>query len=114
MPLTDVHLKAYDQLWDIAVRGNVQTVYILSATAVFILLIAILNFINLFTARAVNRVKEVGVRKVVGALRGQLINQFISESVIVAFNDVSRLEYDRKDKTCNVVHAKNADQYLPP
>jgi len=84
MPVTDVHLKAYDQLWDIAVRGNVQTVYILSATAIFILLIAILNFINLSTARAVSRVKEVGVRKVMGAFRRQLIYQFISESIIIA------------------------------
>ena len=84
MPVTDVHLKAYDHLWDIAVRGNVQTVYILSATAIFILLIAILNFINLSTARAVNRVKEVGVRKVMGAFRRQLIFQFISESIIIA------------------------------
>ena len=84
MPMADVHLQAYDQLWDIAVRGNVQTVYILSATAVFILVIAILNFINLSTARAVNRVKEVGVRKVMGAFRIQLIYQFISESIIIA------------------------------
>ena len=84
MPVTDVHLHAYDQLWDIAVRGNVQTVYILSATAIFILVIAILNFINLSTARAVNRIKEVGVRKVMGAFRIQLIYQFISESIIIA------------------------------
>lgn len=85
MPLADVHLHAADHSWDIAVRGNAQTVYILSATALFILIIAILNFINLSTARAVARVKEVGVRKVVGAFRGQLIYQFISESVIVSF-----------------------------
>jgi putative ABC transport system permease protein len=85
MPVRDIHLHASDQMWDIAVRGNAQTVYILSATAIFILIIAILNFINLSTARAVNRVKEVGVRKVVGALRGQLIYQFISESVILSF-----------------------------
>jgi putative ABC transport system permease protein len=84
MPMKKIHLHASDQVWDIAVRGNAQTVYILSATAVFILIIAILNFINLSTARAVSRVKEVGVRKVVGALRTQLIYQFISESVIVA------------------------------
>jgi putative ABC transport system permease protein len=84
MPLEKIHLYASDQNWDIAVRGNAQTVYILSATAIFILLIAILNFINLSTARAVNRVKEVGVRKVVGAYRTQLIYQFISESVIIA------------------------------
>jgi putative ABC transport system permease protein len=85
MPVRDVHLHAYDQLWDIAVRGNIQTVYILSATAIFILVISILNFINLSTARAINRVKEVGVRKVMGAFRLQLIYQFITESVIIAF-----------------------------
>ncbi len=84
MPMADIHLHASDQKWDIAVRGNAQTIYILSATAVFILIIAILNFINLSTARAVNRVKEVGVRKVVGAYRSQLIYQFISESVVIA------------------------------
>lgn len=84
MLLERIHLHAYDQQWDIAVRGNAQTVYILSATAIFILVIAVLNFINLSTARAVNRVKEVGVRKVMGAFRIQLIYQFISESVIIA------------------------------
>lgn len=85
MPMKDVHLHASDQTWDIAIRGNAQTVYILAATAIFILIIAILNFVNLSTARAVARVKEVGVRKVVGAFRTQLIYQFISESVIVSF-----------------------------
>jgi putative ABC transport system permease protein len=85
MPIEKVHLNAYDQLWDVAVRGNIQTVYILTATAAFILLVAILNFVNLSTARAANRVKEVGVRKVVGAQRSQLINQFISEAILVAF-----------------------------
>ena len=84
MRLDRVHLYAYDQRWDIAVRGNAQTVYILSGTAIFILIIAILNFINLSTARAVSRIKEVGVRKVMGAFRTQLIYQFISESVIIA------------------------------
>lgn len=84
MPIAQVHLYAYDQLWDIAIRGNIQTVYILSATAIFILIIAILNFINLSTARAVSRVKEVGVRKVMGAFRIQLIYQFISESIVIS------------------------------
>lgn len=84
MRMDKIHLHASDQLWDIANRGNAQTVYILAATAVFILIIAILNFVNLSTARAVNRVKEVGVRKVVGAFRLQLIYQFISESIIIA------------------------------
>lgn len=84
MPISKIHLYAYDHLWDIAVRGNIQTIHILSATAVFILLISILNFVNLSTARAVNRIKEVGVRKVIGAIRAHLISQFILESVIIA------------------------------
>lgn len=85
MPVADIHLHAHDQLWDIAVRGNARTLYILTAVALFILIIAILNFVNLSTARAINRVKEVGVRKVMGAFRSQLINQFVSESTIIAF-----------------------------
>ena len=85
MRVEDIHLRAHDQLWDIAVRGNAQTVYILTGIAFFILIIAMLNFVNLSTARAINRVKEVGVRKVMGAFRSQLINQFVSESAIIAF-----------------------------
>jgi putative ABC transport system permease protein len=85
MPIEKIHLYAYDQLWDVAIKGNVQTIYILTGIAGFILLIAILNFVNLSTARAINRVREVGVRKVMGAFRSQLINQFVSESVIVSF-----------------------------
>jgi putative ABC transport system permease protein len=84
MRMDKIHLHSSDLLWDIAVRGSAQTVYILAATAFFILIVAILNFINLSTAKAINRVKEVGVRKVVGALRSQLIYQFISESIIIA------------------------------
>ncbi len=63
--------------------GNINNVYIFSIVAIFILIIACINFINLTTARAVERAKEVGVRKVVGAERKQLTMQFIGESVIL-------------------------------
>lgn len=63
--------------------GNITNVYIFSIIGVFILLIACINFVNLTTARSADRAKEVGIRKVVGALRGQLAGQFIGESVIL-------------------------------
>jgi putative ABC transport system permease protein len=63
--------------------GSISNVYIFSIVAVFILLIACINFINLTTARSVERAKEVGIRKVVGALRQQLARQFIGESVLL-------------------------------
>lgn len=63
--------------------GSLSNVYIFSVIAVFILLIACINFINLTTARATERAKEVGIRKVIGAIRKQLTIQFLSESVII-------------------------------
>src|SRR5215204_146645 len=65
------------------ISGNINDVYIFSAIALFILLIACVNFINLTTARSAERAKEVGIRKVVGAVRFQLARQFISESIII-------------------------------
>jgi putative ABC transport system permease protein len=65
------------------ISGNINNVYIFSAIALFILLIACVNFINLTTARSAERAKEVGIRKVAGALRFQLAKQFISESIII-------------------------------
>jgi putative ABC transport system permease protein len=63
--------------------GNINNVYVFSIIAVFVLLIACINFINLTTARSVERAKEVGIRKVVGALKTQLAAQFVGESVIL-------------------------------
>lgn len=65
--------------------GDLHNIRIFSAIALFILLIACINFINLTTARATERAKEVGIRKVIGAARKQLISQFLSESVIICF-----------------------------
>ncbi len=64
-------------------NGSVTNIYIFSTVAIFILLLACINFVNLTTARASERAKEVGVRKVTGATRGQLVRQFLGESVLV-------------------------------
>ena len=65
-------------------HGNKKMVYIFMSVAILILVIACINFINLATARATDRSKEVGLRKVLGALRGQLVSQFMIESVLYA------------------------------
>ncbi|HXB08087.1 MAG TPA: ABC transporter permease [Puia sp.] len=79
-PLRDVYLRSTR---DGSKTGNITNVYIFSIIGVFILLIACINFINLTTARSADRAKEVGIRKVVGALRGQLARQFTGESIIL-------------------------------
>jgi putative ABC transport system permease protein len=84
MPLTDIHLHSNKQ-YEIETNGDVTYVYIFSVIAVFILLIACVNFMNLSTARSANRAKEVGIRKVIGSLRTNLITQFLTESVLLSF-----------------------------
>ncbi len=79
-PLRDVYLHSTR---DGSKTGNMNNVYIFSIVAIFILLIACFNFVNLTTARSSERAKEVGIRKVVGAGRPQLARQFIGESVIL-------------------------------
>lgn len=79
-PLRDVYLHSKR---DGFVTGNINNVYIFSVIGLFILLIACVNFINLTTARSAERAKEVGIRKVAGALRGQLARQFIVESILI-------------------------------
>ena len=83
MPLTDIHLHSKETI-QLAPNSDIQYVYIFSAVALFILLIACINFMNLATARSANRAKEVGVRKVLGSERHQLIGQFMTESVLMA------------------------------
>ncbi|MCP1384127.1 ABC transporter permease [Runella salmonicolor] len=84
MPLTDIHLRS-DRYPEIGVNGSIQYVYIFSAVALFLLLIACINFMNLSTARSSNRAKEVGIRKVMGTERQTLIAQFIAESTLTSY-----------------------------
>lgn len=79
-PLKDIYLHSKRGGQEV---GSINNVYIFSIVAVFILLIACINFINLTTARSVERAKEVGIRKVVGAAKGELAAQFIGESVVL-------------------------------
>ncbi|MCG8604876.1 ABC transporter permease [bacterium] len=81
-PLTRIHL--YPLSNEIQSGSNINYIYIFSAIAVFILLIACINFMNLATARSANRAKEVGLRKVVGANRLQLVKQFLGESIVIS------------------------------
>ncbi|WP_435357068.1 ABC transporter permease [Emticicia sp. SJ17W-69] len=83
-PLLDIHLKS-DRIYELNTNGNIQYVYIFSVVALFLLLIACINFMNLSTARSANRAKEVGIRKVMGTQRNSLIIQFMSESVLTSY-----------------------------
>lgn len=83
-PLQDIYLHSSDFKFDMGKRGNITYVNALIIIAVFIVIIACFNFINLSTARAVRRAKEVGVRKSIGAEKRQLIFQFIGETMLVA------------------------------
>jgi putative ABC transport system permease protein len=84
IPLSRIHLYSHKDS-ELEANGNIQYVYIFSVIAFFILLIACVNFMNLSTARSSGRAKEVGVRKVLGSLRKNLITQFLTESMLISF-----------------------------
>ncbi|MEO7991455.1 MAG: ABC transporter permease [Chryseolinea sp.] len=83
-PLNEIHLYS-DLMADVPGGGNIQYVYIFIIVGIFILAVACINFMNLATARSARRAKEVGLRKAAGAMRFQLIRQFLAESSLIAF-----------------------------
>jgi putative ABC transport system permease protein len=84
-PLTSIHLRSHLQ-YELAANGDIRYVVAFSVVAAFVLLIACVNFMNLATARSAARSKEVGLRKVVGAGRAELVRQFLGESFLfIAF-----------------------------
>lgn len=86
MPLTDVHLYSVGISSPfLSTLGDIKYVYIFSAIALFIMVLACVNFMNLSTAQSATRAKEVGIRKVLGSERKQLIRQFLSEALLYSF-----------------------------
>ena len=82
--LTDIHLYSHTD-YEAEPNGDINRVYIFSAIALFILLIACINYMNLSTARSALRAKEIGIRKVIGARKKELIFQFLGESIIISW-----------------------------
>ncbi len=83
-PIEDIHLNS-SLKWELEPNSDKLYVYIFTLIGVFITLIAAINYMNLATARASERAKEIGVRKVIGALKSSLVNQLLLESVITCF-----------------------------
>jgi putative ABC transport system permease protein len=82
-PLTSIHLNSHLK-FEIETNGNILYVYVFSAIAIVILLIACINFVNLATSRSEKRAKEIGIRKTLGSSRAKLVLQFITESVLIS------------------------------
>ncbi|MFC2166063.1 ABC transporter permease [Acidobacteriota bacterium] len=80
-PLKRIHLHS-DFMGDISAQGDIMSIYLFSGIALFVLIIACINFINLSTARAATRAQEVGMRKTLGAVKHRLIGQFLGESIV--------------------------------
>ncbi|MEO6166939.1 MAG: ABC transporter permease [Chitinophagales bacterium] len=84
-PMSEVHLHSREIAGRITNLGDIKYSYIFSAIALFIILLACVNFMNLSTAQASKRAKEVGIRKVLGSVKGQLIKQFLTEAMLYSF-----------------------------
>ncbi|WP_228084969.1 ABC transporter permease [Mucilaginibacter sp. JRF] len=84
-PLTDIYLKSYNIEEDHIKHGDARFIWLFAGIAGFILILACINFLNLSTARSANRAREVGVRKVIGSTRANLIRQFLTESLLYSF-----------------------------
>jgi putative ABC transport system permease protein len=82
--LTDIHLRSHTD-YEAEPNGDIKRVYIFSCIAFFILLIACINYMNLSTARATLRAREIGIRKVIGARKKELVFQFLSESLLLTW-----------------------------
>ncbi len=82
-PLLDIHLHSHLRS-EIEPNGNIRYVYIFAIIAIFVLVIACINFMNMVTARSTKRAREVGVRKALGAGRNQLVRQFLAESILLS------------------------------
>ncbi len=82
-PLADIHLKGHLDT-EIEENGDMKRVWVFSIIALFVLFIGCINYMNLSTARSLTRAREIGVRKVVGAFRGEIAGQFLTESVVLA------------------------------
>ncbi len=87
MPLTDIHLKSHLDS-ELEENGDIRRVYIFAAIALFVLLIACVNYMNLSTARSATRAKEIGVRKVVGAYRWEIVSQFLGEALVLSLTAI--------------------------
>ena len=83
MPVSDIHLRS-GLMWEMRDNGSIRTVYFFAFLSVFILFVAIINYINLATARSTLRAKEIGIRKVSGAHKATLIRQVMAESFVVS------------------------------
>ena len=83
-PLAELHLEN-EANFDIGLKGNTNYVYLFSFIALIVLLLACVNYMNLAIARSIKRAQEVGLRKVIGAVKNQLIGQFLGESILITF-----------------------------